>query len=200
MLFFNSSSVVSPPLDIKTVRLKCPMEVFVSIVLDSNDFYQKFLSEQILEREISISQWVRQDNMFKRTVESIHPLPPVLSWLPVEVVNASMQSLAFDSTALRFQEKCKITGLQVIEPTVVNDWTLVELSADECELSFSLSFEYESFNILQSVLEFQTTIQMQNFYDLFEAAVKEGVNRYRDNETILPTKPTLVHLKDLLNS
>lgn len=198
MFFFDSGVVVAPPVDMKTVRVKCPIEVFVSVVLDSEDFYINFLSEKMLEREICVSPWTREDRTYKRTVESIHPLPPVLSWLPLEVANVSTQSLVLDSTALKFQEKCKIKGLQVVEPTVVNNWTLVALSADECEVSYTLSFEYESANLLQGVVEFQTAIQMQSFYDLFEIAVNERVQQYRDSA--LSTTPTLNNLKELFNA
>jgi hypothetical protein len=112
----------------------------------------------------------------------MHPLPQILSWLPLEVTNCSDQTVSSstygETKCITFQEKALIQGLTLIEPTVVNIWDIKEVSPNICEVTFSLRFEYESANLLQGLVELNSRLELEKFYSLLEEAVIESISSY----------------------
>jgi len=218
-MFFFEEQEPTEPTEMKSMKLQCPLELFIFIVFDDREFYSRFLTDQILERDVCISPWTVQGLRYERTVRSIHPLPQVVSWIPLEVVNTSIQSLELQThqggvESVTFQEKCLITGLGLIEPTVVNEWRMQRTASGACEVICTLAFEYETANLLQGVIEMNTRLEMLKFYDLFEVSVNESIKRYRDTVLIACTHsasgvtasaasgsdtPALIHLTKLFN-
>ena len=99
------------------------------------DLCREFLGDHIGELNVTITDWKEQvdeehDNamLFTRRIDSLHPLPLVLAWLPMEVTNINDHYMRVEKgddgkiTKIFMKENALVKGIPMVEPNIINEW------------------------------------------------------------------------------
>ena len=186
------------------IVLPTTLKRFVEIAWRSGDFINVFLSEKLLEKEVSITEWSvisshdDKNIKYERTISSQHPLPLSLPWLPLFVKSSNIQSLVYDSNrcSLHIAEISTIKGLPFVDPYIITDWVVNETPCGHCNVRISLKFKYDKQSWLQGMVESQSRTELLKFFDLWEINFCEQVlsSNFKDEENDVRGLDKLAHL------
>jgi len=156
------------------IELKCTLREFVEIFWADGAFFSTFLSEQIMENDVTISCWeaieeqkrtqqVDNDGLrlkYERKIVSQHPLPIQLYWLPAYIQSNVVQRIevndGIEGPSLLITNSAEVNGIPFVKPHVVTEWIVTEMKEKEkrgmCTVKISLFFVYEYTSIWISPL------------------------------------------------
>lgn len=158
------------------IEIDVTLQKFIEIVWEKGDYLSKFLTDELLEKDVAITEWksVRSSGAdcvkFERAISSQHPLPISLPWLPLYIQSSNVQSLEYDRQRrlLRIVEMSTIKGLPFINPYVITEWDVNELPTGSCYAHVSLRFEYEKASWLQSMVESHSRTELLRFFAMWK--------------------------------
>lgn len=197
--------------------LDCDLREFVEIFWSTAEFHSTFVTANIEEKVLSVSEWkddsiVDKDNdvttiRYNRTINTNHPLPITLPWLPLYVTNKLNQmikiSYTFNNNAsnndannnkvkrkkfFKFEiyEKSIIDGIPLVQPKVCHDWVIQEhpLHEEKINIKIYLWFEDQNistFDVISPLVELHSSAELSKYFKLWQDSALEAITKYREN-------------------
>jgi hypothetical protein len=178
---------------------------FIELFWDDWKYHEEFVEKVVYETILSKDEWKNDNNdaannksnkklSFSREINTNHPLPISLPWLPVYVTNNLHQNIKVsycddnnndnnneDNNFLYVEilEKSNVQGIPLVDPKVCTHWLLKEF-VDECDehmlnIKIHLYFEESNpFNIITPLVELHSKNELISYYNYW----KESANFY----------------------
>jgi hypothetical protein len=109
--------ISSTIINLADIDIDVSLKKFLEIAWEKGDFLKVFLEVEQHEQEVNITNWkdisVSLNTVkYERIVNSLHPLPLQLPWLPLSVKSSNVQTMEYDSieNLLRIKELSTIKG------------------------------------------------------------------------------------------
>jgi len=178
---------MAPAATLADIELEVNTARFVEIVWDGPRFYQSFLVERMKERDVVVTAWelsaakgpsssslspsLSSSKMYSRVITSLHPLPVKLPWLPEAVRSELTQTLEYNHAThvLRITEVSKVHGLPFVDPCIITEWDVVDLSPTSCTCHVTLRFAYEKRSWIEGMVESNSHTELLHFYEEWRA-------------------------------
>jgi hypothetical protein len=204
----NSTSLTSFDLD-------CDLKEFVEIFWSTPDFHSTFVTSNIEEKVLSVSEWkydsiVDKENdvttiLYSRIIDTNHPLPITLPWLPLYVTNKLNQTMKISyrfnrnnennnnndnnnkrKNFFKFEiyEKSIIDGIPLVQPKVCHDWTLQEDPFNEEKINIKIYLWFEdqndsTFDVISPLVELHSSAELSKYFKLWQDTAFEAIKKYR---------------------
>jgi len=188
---------------------------FIELFWNSWTYHEEFVEKVVYETVLSKDDWKNDNNdneenekkdqsikivSYSRVLNSNHPLPISLPWLPVYVSNKLKQTLKVsycdnnnnnygNFLNVEIIEKSVVDGIPLIDPPkVCTHWSIKEFvdEYDENMLNIKIHLYFEdsnAFNIITPLVELHSKNELTSYYHYW----KESANFYiieRENEKI----------------
>jgi hypothetical protein len=176
----------------KQFTLDMSLKMFIQIVWEEDACFRSVLKETgETEESIGIGKWTQEnlgteEEVFKRTIISRHPLPWMvrlsLPWLPPDIISTNVQSMRYDSSNRRLliRESSDVKGIPFVEPTIIINWQVRERGRRSVECAVSLDFVYAEPFFLESLLESQASSEIGKLVDVIEVYAKQKIEESRN--------------------
>jgi hypothetical protein len=167
-------------LEVSTLRL-------VQVAFEDPQFYHTFLSDIMGEKDLVVTEWknvtsTSELKKYERLITSMHPLPLQLPWLPPYVHSSLNQTLEYNHTSnfLRVTEVSHIKGLPFIEPSIITEWDVVDLSPESCTANIRLRFGYAKKSWLQGMVESNSHSEMIRFFEEWQLFINDKFKKMKE--------------------
>lgn len=162
--------------DLAEIQIGVNLRKFTDIVWETADYITEFLIEKLYEKEIVVTEWTLISSpddervKYERTIDSQHPLPISLPWLPLFVQSSNVQCLEYDSqhNNLRIVETSVIKGLPFVEPCIITEWDVHELPTSSCLARITLRHSYDKSSWIQGMIESNSRTELIRFFQMWE--------------------------------
>ena len=177
--------------------LPISIEEYIGLFWDESNFHYNFLLNTINETKIEVTLWEKLANRtsFQRSIDSMHPLPYSLPWLPLSVKNHTLQTLHtkrnLRNNDLTFYvtEDATINGIPYSEPHVISEWKIESNHLNnEISIIITLHFQYDNTTMLESLIESNTKRELKKYYELYESESRNFINNLQTNRKIKPLR------------
>lgn len=182
--------IMDQTLHVTDIELEVSTLRFVEIAFEGPQFYQSFLSDIMGEKDLMITEWRNVSptsnnaelKKYERLITSLHPLPLKLPWLPPYVQNSLLQTLEYNhsSNFLRITEVSQIKGLPFVEPSIITEWDVVDLSQESCTANIRLRFGYAKKSWLQGMVESNSHSEMIRFFEEWQIFINDKFKEMRE--------------------
>ena len=220
--------------------LDCDIEEFVEVFWSTPEFHSSFVTLSFDEKVLAVSEWIEEDNnknnnddvnviSYSRVINTNHPLPISLPWLPVYVTNQLKQTIKvsynFDKNKnnssntsetrnffkLEIYEKSVIDGIPLVQPKVWTKYIVTEYpNEDKISIKVYLWFEDQnnsSFDVISPLVEIHSSSELSKYFTLWKEKALETVNINKINknnsnindEILSNTKKYLKKILDVLD-
>ena len=162
--------------DLAEIQIGVNLRRFTDIVWEKPDYITEFLTEKLYEKEIVVTEWKIVSSpddervKYERTIDSQHPLPISLPWLPLFVQSSNVQCLEYDpaNCNLRIVEISVIKGLPFVEPCIITEWDVHELPTALCLARITLRHSYDKSSWIQGMIESNSRTELIRFFQMWE--------------------------------
>jgi len=167
--------------------------------------------------------------LYSRIIDTNHPLPITLPWLPLYVTNKLNQTMKISyrfnrnnennnnndnnnkrKNFFKFEiyEKSIIDGIPLVQPKVCHDWTLQEdpFNEDKINIKIYLWFEDQNvstFDVISPLVELHSSAELSKYFKLWQDTAFEAIKKYRENNNSSsndkPFPKTHEYLKNLID-
>lgn len=189
--------------------LACSIIEFVELFWNDWKWHEEFVKEVVHESIVSHEDWSKDNNVvndssdnkdvlcvsFSRLLETNHPLPISLPWLPVHVANSLKQTIKITYCSklperfyqIEIFEESLVKGIPLIDPKVCTHWVLKEFVNDHDEdmlnIKIYLSFEGTNpFNLITPLVHSHSKTELTSYFKYWrESAEFAIIEKENDN-------------------
>jgi hypothetical protein len=223
--------------------LDCDIEDFIEVFWSTPEFHSSFVTLSFDEKVLAVSEWIEEeednnnknndDNVkvisYTRLINTNHPLPISLPWLPVYVTNQLKQTIQVSYNfsknnnnisnisetrnffKLEIYEKSVIDGIPWVQPKVWTKYIVTEYPNEEkISIKVYLWFEDQnnsSFDVISPLVEIHSSNELSKYFTLWrekalETLKSNKINKSSSNindEILSNTKKYLKKILDVLD-